>query len=115
MKVPRTRFQRLAIAASLLALAGGCTSAMSKPERWEGHRISELIARRGPADRIVPYPYGGTLYIWEKEASSFEADRGTMLDEGSALPGFVQRQIVLVSDSGIIMESEVKAEPAGAR
>jgi hypothetical protein len=105
----------LAIAASLLTLVAGCTSAMPKREHWEGHRISELIARRGPADRIMPYAYGGTLYIWEKPASSFEADRGTMLDEGSALPGFVQRQVVLVSDSGIIMESEVKAEPLGAR
>jgi hypothetical protein len=114
MRMTRARVQRLAIAASLLALAGGCTSAMSKREHWEGHRISELIARRGPADRIEPYPYGGTLYIWEKPASSFEADRATMLDEGSALAGFVQRQLVLVSDAGIIMESKVKTEPLGA-
>ena len=115
MKSSRTRVQGLAVAASLLALAAGCTSAMSKGQRWEGHRISELIQRRGPADRIVPYPYGGTLYIWEKPASSFEAARASILDESSAFAGFVQTQIVLVSDTGIIMEDQVRTEAPTTR
>ena len=115
MKPPRTRVQGLAMAASLLALAAGCTSAMSKGQHWEGHRISELIERRGPADRIMAYPYGGTLYIWEKQASSFEAARATTLDDSPGLASFVQRQIVLVSDTGIIMETQVKTDALATR
>ena len=115
MNVPRTRVQRLAVAALLLALAAGCTSMTPKREHWEGHPISELIARRGSADRIVSYPYGGTLYIWEKPASSFEANRASVLDGTSTVGSFVQEQIVLVSDTGIILGSQVTTEAPGTR
>jgi len=115
MRVPHKRPQRLALAAALVALAAGCTSLMPKHEDWKGHKISELIARRGPADRIMLYPYGGTLYIWETADPTLDAGNATSLDGDSAVAGFLHREIVLVSDAGVILQTQVTDEPAGAR
>jgi hypothetical protein len=115
MNVSHMHIHRWVPAVALLALAAGCTSLAPKQENWQGHQISELIARRGPADRIALYPYGGTLYIWEKPESSFEAFRAGLLDDTARVASFVQREIVLVSDAGIILRTQVTTEPAGAR
>ena len=113
MRVPHTRTQRLAAAAAVLALAAGCASLKPKQEDWTGHKISELIARRGPADRIMLYPYGGTLYIWERADATLDARNVNSLDD-TPPASFVHREIVLVSDAGLIVQTQVTDEPAGA-
>ncbi len=115
MKLPHTPTQRLAAVAALLALAASCSSLKLKQEDWTGHQIRELIARRGPADRIVPYPYGGTLYIWEKPEAVLEPAEGGFSDDSAAAGAFVHREVVLVSDAGVILQSQVTTERPGAR
>ena len=115
MNGPNTWLQRLATAAALVALTAGCASVAAKQEDWTGHKIGELIAQRGPADRIMLYPYGGTLYIWEKPDGPLVPVGSDTVDDAPAFGGLVHREIVLVSDAGIIMRSEVRTEHSGAR
>jgi hypothetical protein len=114
MRVPQRGTQLLA-AAAMLALAAGCASLTPKEENWTGHKIAELIARRGPADRIMSYPYGGTLYVWERPEGTLMQGGGAFADDASASGNFVHRELVLVSDAGIIVRSEVRTERSDER
>ncbi len=113
MRGPHTRTQRLAAAAAVLALAAGCATLKPKEPDWTGHKISELIARRGPADRIMLYPYGGTLYIWERPDPTLDARDVGSLDDDAAAVTYVHREIVLVSDGGLILQRQVTDERSG--
>ncbi len=114
MRVPQRGTLVLATAAAMLALAVGCASLTPKEEDWTGHKIAELIARRGPADRIMSYPYGGTLYIWERPEEPLMSG-GTIADDTAAPGTFVHRELVLVSDAGVIVRSEVRTERSDLR
>lgn len=54
----------VALALALVAPLVGCASA--KPTDWTGHHIDEVIAKFGPAKRIVPQG-DRKMYVWEVE------------------------------------------------
>lgn len=95
-----------AIVVSLTALITGCASTAVNDRRWEGHRINELVASIGPADRIMTYPYGGTLYIWEARGTGVEAPDIGSIDSAPQLADFVASRVFLVDDSGIIVRTQ---------
>lgn len=95
-----------AVVASMTVLAAGCASTTVDDQRWEGHRIKELIASIGPADRIVSYPYGGTLYIWEGRGTGVDAPDSSTIDDTPRVKDFVTSRVFLVDDSGIIVRTQ---------
>ncbi len=103
------RLAAMALAAIALCCFG-CVSAAERMQRWVGHPVAELVASRGPADRIVQYPYGGRLYIWEEETlSPGSADalgRGSFA--GRQRETLVYREIALVTDDGVIVSTKAE-------
>jgi hypothetical protein len=114
VRVTDKRIRRWIPAVALLATAAACTSLARRSPDWTGHRISELIARRGPADRIMIYPYGGTLYIWESEEWPLAGRGPAALDESSTPGVLIHTDIALVSDAGIILRTQASTKTAGA-
>ncbi len=49
---------------ALVAPLVGCAS--TKPTDWTGHHIDEVIAKLGPAKRVMPQGEN-TVYVWEVE------------------------------------------------
>ena len=104
------RWRGAALAAVLLVLLG-CTSAAERLRRWEGRPLAELVAERGPASRIVAYPYGGRLYIWEEVVSTTTAGdtMGKRPSVGQQRSTRVYREVVLVGDDGVIIRTSVES------
>ena len=104
------------------ALAGaavcllGCVTAAERMQQWEGRPVAELVAVRGPADRIVQYPYGGRLYIWERERSAPMAADATSkrASSGQHLDTRVFREMALVGDDGVIVRTQVENGSKGS-
>jgi hypothetical protein len=96
-----------AIVVSLTALIAGCASTAVNDRRWEGHRINELVASIGPADRIMTYPYGGTLYIWELRDTRLEPADASTIDDSPRLADSVMARVFLVDDNGVIVRTQV--------
>ncbi|HPW54999.1 MAG: hypothetical protein KA072_08245 [Thermoanaerobaculaceae bacterium] len=57
-------FFAVALVLALVVPLVGCASA--KPTDWTGHHIDEVIAKLGPAKRIVPQGEN-KMYVWEVE------------------------------------------------
>jgi hypothetical protein len=95
-------------AAIQVAAAAGCASTEAKLEQWQGRPISELVAARGEADRIMSYPYGGSLYIWEKRQTRFAAGGADSRRGGAHLEDVVTTQAFLVDEGGIITRVQSK-------
>jgi len=105
-----------ALALGAVALhSSGCASAGERLQQWVGRPVAELIASRGPADRIVPYPYGGRLYIWEEERSSpTTADAsGRRTSVGQRHETRVLREMALVGEDGVIQRTHVETGTRG--
>lgn len=104
------------VPASVVLCLFGCVSAAERMQRWEGHPVADLVADRGPADRIVQYPYGGRLYIWEEErASAASADAtGRRAAIGQRRETRMYREIALVGDNGVILRTHVETGSKGA-
>jgi hypothetical protein len=105
--------------AALAAATLGCLACVSAAERmrqWEGLPVSALVADRGPADRIVQYPYGGRLYIWEEERATVStADAsGRRTPVGQRRDTGVYREMALVGDDGIIVRTHVESGTKGS-
>jgi hypothetical protein len=96
--------------AALALCCLGCVTAAERLQRWEGRPVADLVADRGPADRIVQYPYGGRLYIWEEERdSATSADAtGRRTAVGQRNETRVYREIALVGDDGLIVRTQVQ-------
>jgi len=103
------RLTSMALAAIALCCLG-CVSSAELMQRWVGHPVAELVAARGPADRILGYPYGGRLYIWEKEmASPATADAtGRRPSAGQRNETQVYREMALVGDDGVIVGTKAE-------
>jgi hypothetical protein len=101
-------------AAALLCL--GCVTAAERLQRFEGRPVSELIAARGPADRIVGYPFGGRVYIWEEERTTPTSPdaTGRRAPTGQAQATQVFRAMALVGDDGIVSRTHVENAPKGS-
>lgn len=103
----------LASVAALAFLGLGCASLEQRLQRWEGHPIAELVKDRGPAKRIVSYPYGGRLYIWESERlGGSPPDASGRRSAGLAGPRSrtVVREVALVDDNGVIVRIHVESD-----
>jgi hypothetical protein len=99
-------------AAVQISAAAGCASTQAKLQSWQGRPIAELIAARGEADRIMSYPYGGSLYIWEKRQSRF-ASAGEDSRRGDAyVEDVVRTDAFLVDEGGVI--TRVQTQTAAA-
>jgi len=109
MKAARGLAAGLAMIA--IVVAAGCASAVGSSQRWEGHRISELISKDGPADRIVPYPYGGTLYIWETQETRLEAADASSFGNAPHPERLLRQRIFLVDDAGVITKAQDETMP----
>ena len=94
----------------------GCVSAAERFEQWVGRPVTELVAVRGPADRIVQYPYGGRVYIWEEERSSPTAAdaTGRRTSVGRSREIRVFREMALVGDDGVVLRTHVETGVKGA-
>jgi len=95
-------------AAIQVAAAAGCASTEARLEQWQGRPISELVAARGEADRIMSYPYGGSLYIWEKRQTRFAAGGADSRRGGAYLEDVVTTQAFLVDEGGVITRVQSK-------
>ena len=95
-------------AAIQVAAAAGCASTEAKLDQWQGRPISELVAARGEADRIMSYPYGGSLYIWEKRQTRFAAGGADSRRGGAYLEDVVTTQAFLVDEGGVITRVQSK-------
>ena len=94
----------------------GCVTAAERMQQWVGRPVAELVAARGPADRIVQYPYGGRIYIWEEERSSpTSADAtGRRAAVGQRSETQVFREMALVGDDGVVLRTQVETGTKGA-
>jgi hypothetical protein len=99
-------------AAVQVAAAAGCASTQAKLEQWQGRPISELIAARGEADRIMSYPFGGSLYIWEKRQSRIASGGADSRRGGAYLEDVVTTQAFLVDEGGVITRIQTKTAVA---
>jgi len=99
-------------AAVQVAAATGCTSTQADVQSWQGRPIAELIAARGEADRIMSYPYGGSLYIWEKRQSRFANGGADSRRGGVHLEDVVTTQAFLVDEGGVITRVQSKTAVA---
>jgi hypothetical protein len=105
----------LAIVAVAIGVAA-CVSSAQRLQRFVGRPVAELVAERGPAHRIVAYPYGGHLYVWETEAiGGTAADATTRRGLTTATGARVVREIALVNDSGIVVETRVESGDVSAK
>ena len=95
-------------AAIQVAAVAGCASTEAKLDQWQGRPISELVAARGEADRIMSYPYGGSLYIWEKRQTRFAAGGADSRRGGAYLEDVVTTQAFLVDEGGVITRVQSK-------
>jgi hypothetical protein len=101
-------------AAVQVATAAGCTSTQADVQRWQGRPIAELIAARGEADRIMSYPYGGSLYIWEKRQSRIANGGADSRRGGAYLEDVVTTHAFLVDAGGVITRAQSKTAVASA-
>ncbi len=87
------------------AIVAACSTASA--DRFEGKHIDVALAELGPATRIVPYPYGGTLYIWEARfREPAGVTRLTTADDQAAPPRvLVDRTALLVDEAGMVTAS----------
>jgi hypothetical protein len=101
-----------AAAAGLCCL--GCTSSGARMQRFVGRPVAELVADRGPADRIVLYPYGGHVYIWEREQTAVGGidATGRRAAVGDRRDALVYREMALVGDDGVIIRTYVENTPS---
>jgi hypothetical protein len=99
-------------AAVQVAVAAGCASTEAKLQQWQGRPISELIAARGEADRIMSYPYGGSLYIWEKRQSRIASTGADSRRGGAYLEDVVTTQAFLVDEGGVITRIQTRTAVA---
>ena len=99
-------------AAIQVAAAAGCASTEAKLDQWQGRPISELVAARGEADRIMSYPYGGSLYIWEKRQTRFANGGADSRRGGAYLEDVVTTQAFLVDEGGVITRVQSKTAVA---
>jgi len=113
MKAARAVVAVAGLAIIAIMVEAGCASAVGPSRRWEGHRISELISKDGPADRIVPYPYGGTLYIWETQETRLAAADASSLGNAPHLESLLRERIFLVDDAGVITKAEEETSYGG--
>jgi hypothetical protein len=101
---------------SAMLLASGCTSAAAKLQAWEGRPVSELVAARGKPNRIVSYPYGGRIYIWEEERTGTVAadasGRRQAVGENRAVQ--VYREMALVGEDGVVLRTHVDTAAKGS-
>ena len=98
---------------AVVMTSGGCSSSTSGGRQWEGHRISEVVARDGPADRIMAYPYGGTLYIWEAAETHLQAADASTFGNAPQIESLVRRRIFLVNDAGVITRAQFETMTGG--
>jgi hypothetical protein len=101
-------------AAGLLAF--GCTSAAAKLQAWEGRPVSEMVAALGKPDRIVSYPFGGRVYVWEEErATAVAADAsGRRQAVGQNRATQVYREMALVGDDGVVLRTHAESAAKGS-
>jgi hypothetical protein len=97
-------------------LAFGCTSAAAKLQAWEGKPVSEMVAALGKPDRIVSYPYGGRIYIWEEERSAAVAAdvTGRRQAVGQNRASQVYREMALVGDDGVVLRTHADSAAKGS-
>lgn len=104
----------VATAAIQLAAVFGCSSLQSDAQRWQGRPIADLIAARGEANRIMSYPYGGTLYIWEQRQTRMAGGSAEIARGGRRFEDMVMMQVFLVDERGVItrIQSKTVAVPS---
>ncbi len=101
-----------AVAVVQVAAATGCTSTQSDLRRWQGRPITELIADRGEADRIMSYPFGGSLYIWEQRQSRIASGGAESARGGPRFEDVIMTQAFLVDEGGVITQIQSKSAVA---
>ena len=99
-------------AAVQVAAAAGCASTQADMQSWQGRPIAELIAARGEADRIMSYPYGGSLYIWEKRQTRFANGGADSRRGGAHFEDVVTTHAFLVDEGGVITRVQSKTAVA---
>ena len=116
MRANGTSGRKAAALCAVALLCLGCVTAAEQLQRFEGRPVTELIADRGPADRIVGYPYGGRVYIWEEERTSPTAPdaTGKRASTGQKQGTQVFRAMALVGDDGVISRTHVETAAKGS-
>ncbi len=111
-----TRIGARSVGAAAAVLLLGCVTANQNLQRWVGSPIADVVAARGPATRIVAYPYGGRLYIWEQELMTPSAGdtTGQGAETGMRDGVRVVREIALVGDDGVVIRTQVESTSRSA-